>query len=140
MRRRSFLQSIIGGLAALFVPKSKADVITTNGTDEVKDWRSLADVNPVMLGDGNYEVFHKQILDICSVRDYIYVLLEGGELWRAYKGGEYFGKPFLTWQRVHQYIWPSANKIFERSPGLLAGVEIGECGSILYCGEYYVEA
>ena len=45
----------------------------------------------------------KAILDICENGDYIYVLIEGGELWRARRSGEIFGKCGLTWQKVHQY-------------------------------------
>lgn len=60
MKRRSFLQSIIGGVTALFGIEEWPDGIPPKGTDEVKDWRSMAGLNPVMLGEGDHVVFDKQ--------------------------------------------------------------------------------
>ncbi len=202
MKRRTFLQSIIGGVTALFMLKAKAkpltsDIYSPNNPNSKVKWRKWAKldkcpeaytredieaasgINEVMLGEplarldcGEAECIHyrwlgchgcddpanqsacalrlekgyeclmsedhiwfesykdvkplqldlgKRALDMCDCRDYLYVLLEGGELWRAYKGGEYFGKPFFTWQMVHQYPW-MVEHLEVQTPSWIVGV------------------
>jgi len=55
MKRRSFLQWCLGVLGVGTAGVSVADeMITATGTEPVQDWRSMAGVNPEMLGDPPY--------------------------------------------------------------------------------------
>lgn len=118
MKRRSFLQSIIAGVIALFLPKAKAeneidDIINETLTQD-PNW---IDTNKEIKWPCNYPVIvglkcnkgdlkGEPILDICGYGDYLYVLLKGGELWRTRGGGSLgdFSKPFWTWHKVKQYL------------------------------------
>jgi len=67
MKRRSFLQSVIGFLCVPFLPKIKAsNVIIGNGMDKVEDWNPLnyMDFSPDEII--SIEKFHGRCLIFCK--------------------------------------------------------------------------
>ena len=140
MKRRSFIQWCLGVFGVFVVgtvgvPKAKAK---DPGAYTQEDIDSACAENPLMRGEEpiefrNYDenigvhTFFKPILHICAYRDYIYVLLEGGEIWRAWEGGEYFGKPCLTWQQIDQVPY-YFKRIEDRGASLLVAADMNFCG------------
>jgi len=122
MKRRSFLQWCLGVLGLAGVPKAEGEAYTREDIEAASGYNE--EISPPQNCTEHaykYSSYDPQILDICSERDYIYVLLEGGFLWRAWKGGELFGKPFLTWQMVHQYPW-IVEKLKIQNPNWIIGI------------------
>ena len=85
MKRRSFLKSIIGCLALPFLPRGNGKFKDKKPDFISSKYVSYEDTYIILDGTINL----KRVLDSCFLKEYYYVLVEGGELWRtAYPYGE----------------------------------------------------
>lgn len=130
MKRRTFLQSIIGVVTALFVPKSKAKTQFGQRRPGYREFHSSSKKNDAevkKLEDncthdlGHWDIkqyYQEKIMSKCVYKDNIFLLFEDGDIYKA----SYPGKPpnsSYLWY-IDTIKWAERIKVCEHPDGYKA--------------------